>query len=107
MERDPKLEKARSDSLQLGWERSMSLNPTADAAALLSRHLAGIEARLNAREEASLLGLSGPNHEAQRLEAELVRAVERAIRLAERGDFRCYQIASGLCSRFYRLGLVA
>ena len=85
----------------------MSLNPTADAAALLSRHLAGIEARLNAREEASLLGLSGPDHEAQRLEAELVRAVERAIRLAERGDFRCYQIASGLCARFYRLGLVA
>jgi hypothetical protein len=107
MRRDPVRQKARADKLQLGWERSTSINPTADAAALLSRHLAGIEARMNARERASLLGMSRPDEELSRLEAELARAVQRSIRLAERGDFRCYEHAAGLCGRFYRLGAAA
>lgn len=107
MRRDPMRQKARADALQLGWERSISINPTADAAALLSRHLAGIEARVTAREHASQMGMSRPDEELHRLEAELGRAVKRSIRLAERGDFRCYEQAAGLCDRFYRLGAAA
>jgi len=106
MDDDAKWKEAQEDALQMGWERSMSLNPTADAGALLSRHLAGIEARLVAREHASLLGLARPDRELLRMEKELTEAMERAIGLAERGDFRCYQVASELCARLYRLGLV-
>ena len=105
--RDPRRQKARADALQLGWERSISINPTADAAALLSRHLAGIDARVSVRERASLMGMSGAGSELGRLEAELGRAVKRSIHLAERGDFRCYEQAANLCDRFYRLGEAA
>ena len=107
MTRDSTRNDARADALVFGWERSISLNPTADAAALLSRHLAGIEARVTAREHASLMGMRTGGEQLVQLEAELDRAVKRSIHLAERGDFRCFEQAAGLCDRFYRLGEAA
>lgn len=96
-----------SDVLVSAWQHATSLNHSADLAADLSRTLVGIQARIEALEQVADLDGVAPPDRVRELDGDLRDATQRSIRLAERGDFRCYEVTTALCERVWRIRLAA
>jgi hypothetical protein len=96
-----------TDLFVSAWQHATSLNRGAELAADLSRTLVGIQARLEALEHVHLMEGVAPPERMRELETDLADATRRSIRLAERGDFRCFEVTTALCERVWHLRLGA